>query len=444
MRMRVLHARVAVTITVQRLICGVGQFGHREEGYPRRGGILPSVDDEGRVVSETQTVATAHGEGRSLGGLMRYFLKLGSSGFGGPIALVGYMQRDLVEARGWFTEDEYRQGLALAQTMPGPLAAQLAMWFGFLESGVLGAAAVAVPFVAPACVLVMAVAVLYAKYQGLPVVHEIFLGVGPAVLAIIAIAAYKLARSTNRSDPLLWVIAVIVCAVTAAANKEIFWLILVAGAFGLIYYGGGLPRWPRREQVAGISPVGALARVKGFAWSSSGASLGSMGWFFIKASAFTFGSGLAIVPFLHQGLVQEHHWLTERQFVDAVAMGLISPGPVVIMATFAGYLVAGIAGAFVASVAVFLPVYFFVIIPGRTLRRHAEHPRLAGFIRAATAAAAGAIAGAAVIIGEEVITRPGSVVIALAALALLLQRRVKVPEPAIVAMAASVGIAAFG
>ena len=380
----------------------------------------------------------APGQRRTLAGLVRYFLRLGSSGFGGPIALVGYMQRDLVEARGWFTEDEYRQGLALAQTMPGPLAAQLAMWFGFLEAGVLGAAAVAVPFVAPACVLVTAVAVLYAKYQGLPVVHEIFLGVGPAVLAIIAIAAYKLGRSTNQSDPLLWIIAAIVCAVTAAANKEIFWLILLAGAFGVIYYGGGLPQWPRREHVAGVSP-GGLATVKGFAWTS-GASLGSMGWFFIKASAFTFGSGLAIVPFLHQGLVQEHHWLTERQFVDAVAMGLISPGPVVIMATFAGYLVAGIAGAVVASVAVFLPVYFFVIIPGRTLRRHSEHPRIAGFIRGATAAAAGAIAGAAIVIGEEVITSAGSVILSLAALAVLLQRRVKVPEPLIVAVAALVGI----
>jgi chromate transporter len=380
---------------------------------------------------------------RTLRGLVFYFLRLGSSGFGGPIALVGYMQRDLVEARGWFTEDEYRQGLALAQTMPGPLAAQLAMWFGFLESGVLGAAAVAVPFVAPACVLVTVVAVFYAKYQGLPVVHEIFLGVGPAVVAIIAIAAYMLARSTNKSDSLLWIIAAVVCAVTAAANKEIFWLILLAGAFGVVYYGGGIPKW-RRESPAAYSPGGLLATVKGFALSGSGVSLASMGWFFTKASAFTFGSGLAIVPFLHQGLVHEHHWLTEQQFVDAVAMGLISPGPVVIMATFAGYLVAGIAGAFIASVAVFLPVYFFVIVPGRTLRRHSEHPRLAGFIRGATAAAAGAIAGAAIVIGEEVITRPGSVVIALAALALLLQRRVKVPEPALVAMAAAVGVVAFG
>ena len=379
---------------------------------------------------------------RTLAGLIRYFLKLGSSGFGGPIALVGYMQRDLVEQRGWFTETEYRQGLALAQTMPGPLAAQLAMWFGYLQAGVLGAAAVAVPFVAPACLLVTAVAVLYTNYQGLAVVHEIFLGVGPAVLAIIAIAAYKLARTTNKTDPLLWVIAAVVCAVTAIAKTEIVWLFLAAGAFGVIYYGGGLPRW-QSSSAASISPAGLLAAVKGFAWSGGGAGVGTLGLFFAKASAFTFGSGLAIVPFLHQGLVHDHHWLTEQQFIDAVAMGLISPGPVVIMATFAGYVIGGLVGALVATIAVFLPVYFFVIIPGRFLRRHGEHPRLQGFIKGATAAAAGAIAGAAIVIGEQVITAGASVAIALLALAALLQRRVKVPEPALVALAACVGIIAL-
>jgi chromate transporter len=381
-------------------------------------------------------------EQRTLAGLVRYFLKLGSSGFGGPIALVGYMQRDLVEQRGWFTETEYRQGLALAQTMPGPLAAQLAMWFGYLEAGVLGAAAVAVPFVAPACLLVTSVAVIYTKYEGLAIVHEIFLGVGPAVLAIIAIAAYKLARTTNKTDPLLWAIAAGVCVATAISGAEIVWLFLIAGAFGVVYYGGGLPRW-RPSSAASLSPASLVAAVKGFAWTGSGSALGSMGLFFAKASAFTFGSGLAIVPFLHQGLVHEHHWLTEQQFVDAVAMGLISPGPVVIMATFAGYLVYGLIGALVATVAVFLPVYFFVIVPGRALRRHGEHPRLLGFIKGATAAAAGAIAGAAIIIGEQVITTEASVAIAVLTLALLLQRRVKIPEPALVALAAGVGIIAL-
>jgi chromate transporter len=200
------------------------------------------------------------------------------------------------------------------------------------------------------------------------------------VLAIIAIAAFKLARTTNKTDPLLWAIATGVCAVTAIAKTEIVWLFLAAGAFGTVYYGGGIPRL-RGDRIASLSPAGILAAVKGFAWTGSGASLGSMGLFFAKASAFTFGSGLAIVPFLHQGLVHDHHWLTEQQFVDAVAMGLISPGPVVIMATFASYIVYGITGALIATVAVFLPVYLFVILPGATYAAMASTHACKGSLR---------------------------------------------------------------
>ena len=169
-----------------------------------------------------------------------------------------------------------------------------------------------------------------------------------------------------------------------------------------------------------------------------------MALFFMKAGAFTFGSGLAIVPFLHNGLVSQHHWLTERQFTDAVAMGLISPGPVVIMATFAGYLVDGLVGAVIATVAVFLPVYLFVVVPGRFFRRFERHPRLRGFVKGATAAAAGAIAGAAVVIGRQTIAGPLSALIALVALALLLQRWARVPEPALVGAAAIAGLALHG
>jgi chromate transporter len=379
---------------------------------------------------------------RTLAGLVRYFFKLGGSGFGGPIALVGYMQRDLVEQRGWFTETEFQQGLAVGQTMPGPLAAQVAMWLGYLQAGARGAAAVSIPFVLPPFLIVGGVAILYAEYQGPAWVHDIFRGVGPAVLAIIAIAAYKLARSTNKSDPVLWAIAVILCAATVITGAEIVWLFLLAGAFGAIHYGGGLPR--RAPGLTSVSPYGLLSAVKGFAWTGSGGSLGPMALFFAKAGAFTFGSGLAIVPFLHQGLVDDHHWLTEQQFVDAVAMGLISPGPVVIMATFAGYLIFGIAGAVIATIAVFLPAYLLVVGPGGLIRRHERHPRLQGFVKGATAAAARAIAGAAIVIAEQVITAASSVVIAVVALAVLLQRRVKVPEPALVAVAAGVGIIALG
>ena len=379
---------------------------------------------------------------RTLGGLVAYFFRLGASGFGGPIALVGYMQRDLVEERGWFSEEEFQQGLAVGQMMPGPLAAQTAMWLGYLEAGARGAIAVAVPFVLPPFLFVTAVAVLYAEYQGLSAVHAIFRGVGPAVLAIIAIAAVKLARSTNKADPVLWGIALVLCAGTAVSGAEIVWLFIAAGLFGALYYGGGLPK--RHAGAASFSPAAIVAAVNGFAFTGSGASVGALGWFFFKAGAFTFGSGLAIVPFLHAGLVEDHGWLTERQFVDAVAMGLISPGPVVIMATFAGYLVFGLTGAVIATVCVFLPALLLVVIPGPLIRRHEGHPRLKGFIKGATAAAAGAIAGAAIVIASDVIADGWSVLIAFAALAALLQPKVKVKEPALVAVAAVVGLIAFG
>ena len=396
--------------------------------------------DEAGALERAGSDASAGAGGRTLGGLVRYFARLGAWGFGGPIALAGYMRRDLVEGRGWYRDDEYQQGLAVAQTMPGPLAAQLAMWLAYLEAGAVGAAAVAMSFVLPPFVLVTGVAILYARYQGLAWVQDVFFGVGPAVLAIVAIAATKLARTTNRRDPLLWAIAAVVCAVTAIAGAEIVWLFIAAGLVGVLWYGGGLPR-PRGA--AGLAPL-PLSTVKGLALLGGGASLGTMALFFLEAGAFTFGSGLAVVPFLHHGLVEQHHWLSERQFLDAVAMGLISPGPVVIMASFAGYLAGGLAGALVATVAVFLPAYLLVAILGRPLRRHARHPRVAGFVKGATAAATGAIAGAAIVIGRQTIGGALSAAIGVVALALLLQPKVKVPEPALVAVAAAAGLVLHG
>jgi chromate transporter len=237
------------------------------------------------------------------------------------------------------------------------------------------------------------------------------------------------------------VIAGIQCVATIVTGQEIVWPFLAAAVFGAIYYGGGLPRISRTAQSVSLAPL--VAAVKGFAWIGSGVSFAAMTVFFVEASAFTFGSGLAIVPFLHAGLVDERHWLTERQFVDAVAMGLITPGPVVIMATFAGYLVHGVLGAVVATGAVFLPVYLFVVVPGPLFRRYEKHPRLIGFVKGATAAAAGAIAGAAIVIARQTIKGDQwwlSLLIGLIALALLLQRRVKMPEPALVALAAAAGI----
>jgi chromate transporter len=370
---------------------------------------------------------------------LRYFLWLGAFGFGGPIATVGYMQRDLVDRRGWLSERDFLNGVALGQTMPGPLAAQVAMWVGYLQAGVFGAFAVAVPFILPSFVLVLGVAVVYARYHGVDIIGSLFYGIAPGVMAIIGIAAVKLGRLTNRKDARLWVISGIVLTVTALTESEIAYLFIAAGLVMMVWEAppGFLERFSNRHAPA----VLALANGAGpTLLAGAGASTQSaLFLFFLKAGAFIFGSGLAIVPFLREGVVHQHHWLTQRQFLDAVAMGLITPGPVVITATFIGYLVGGFLGAVLATIAIFTPIYLGVVIPGRWFVRHRDHPRLQGFVKGATAAAAGAIGGATIVLTKSAIVDYRTAIIAVVSLVLLW--RLKVKEPYIVLLAAVAGIA---
>jgi len=374
-------------------------------------------------------------QGGGLRRLVRYFLGLGTWGFGGPIATVGYMQRDLVERRGWLKRDDFLDGVALGQTMPGPLAAQVVMWCGYLEAGALGALATALPFIVPSFALVLAVAFFYVRYQGLEVVQALFYGIAPAVMAVIAVAAVNLARLTNERDIRLWVISAITLAVTALTGTEIAILFVVAGLVIMFWEAP-----PFRGKVANIPLVVPLrlATAGVLLGGADSASLVLLGLFFLKAGAFIFGSGLAIVPFLREGVVEQHHWLTERQFLDAVAMGLITPGPVVITAAFIGYLVKGLVGALVATVAIFLPIYLGVVIPGRWFVRHRDHPALRGFVKGATAAAAGAIGGATIVLARGAVVDWKTGLIAAVALAFVL--RFKNREPVLVLLAATAGL----
>jgi len=361
--------------------------------------------------------------------LVRYFLRLGSFGFGGPIALAGYMQRDLVPRR-WITTEEYKEGLAFAQMMPGPLAAQLAMWIGFIRHGVVGASLVGIVFILPPYLIVVVIAAFYVKYNGLAVVQALFYGIGPAVIAIIAISAFRLARATVERDLRLWIIFAAIAAITFLSRTEIALLFVAAGIIGIFIYA---PFWKsKRGSAQSITLVAASAA------QISLPRLGQLGAFFVKAGAFTFGSGLAIVPFLHQGVVLDYRWLTERQFLDAVAVGVITPGPVVITAAFVGYLVGGLPGSMIAAGAVFLPVYLFVLFIGRYIVRYREHPTLKGFVKGATAAASGAIVGAGVILAEGSIVDLPTVVIAIASFAGL--QAFKLPEPVIIGGAAIAGV----
>jgi chromate transporter len=363
----------------------------------------------------------------SLAALAGYFLRLGTLGFGGPIALTGAMERDLVQQRGWITPAEYKEGLALAQLSPGPLAAQLCFYIGYVRGGFLGATVAGLAFVLPSFMMVLALAWAYVHYGGLAWMQSVFYGVGAAVIGIISRSAYRLARSTVGRDVLLWAIFLVLAVTTAITGREIVWLILVAGALV----------WLVR------SPPTILRRGGTVAEAGSTILLLQLLGFFSYAGAFVFGSGLAIVPFLHGGVVLEHGWLTEQQFLDAVAVALITPGPVVITTGFIGYLVAGLAGACVAAGATFLPAFLLTVIPAPYFHRYGKRPWLVAVVTGITAAATGAIAGAVIVLARQSIVDVATALIALAALGLSLLRW-KIPEPLIVLAAALTGLVVRG
>jgi chromate transporter len=377
----------------------------------------------------------------SLGAFVRYFLYLGSLGFGGPVALAGFMHRDLVEERRWVSEEEYGLGMALAQIMPGPLAAQLAIALGYFKHGIVGGTAVGLAFVVPSFVMVVAISMVYVRFGGLWWMQALFYGIGAAVIAIIAIAAYKLARSTNKRDPLLWSIFGALALVTIWAQAELAEFFVVAGL--VVLFVRARPGW-RHALAAGLGGAAVVALIwlieRWFVSLRIGGQdvLLQILVFFTKAGAFVFGSGLAIVPFLQQGVVQQFGWLNEQQFLDAVAVAMITPGPVVITVVFIGYLVAGIPGAIAAAVGIFLPVYFFTIIPAPWFRRNRNNPQLRAFVQGATAAATGALGGAVVVLASRAIYDVPTAAIAIVGLAVLWRYRIS--EPIIVVVAGIIGL----
>jgi chromate transporter len=376
----------------------------------------------------------------SLPDLVGYFARLGTIGFGGPVALVGYMHRDLVERRGWISEAEYKEGLTLAQIAPGPLAAQLAIYLGFVHYRVLGATLVGLAFVLPSFIMVVLLGWAYLRFQGLSWMQAVFYGVGASVIGIIALSAYKLTRKTVGRDRLLWLLYVVAAAFTVVTETERVWLFLAAGA--LVWLVRMTPKaFADRESrpLLSVSPL----LLAGAAASGSGdwGTLGKIAAFFTKAGAFVFGSGLAIVPFLYGGVVNEYHWLDDRQFMDAVAVAMITPGPVVITVGFIGSLVAGLPGACVAAIATFLPCYLLTIIPAPYVKRHGKRPGIAAFVDGVTVAAIGTIAGAVIVLGRRSVFDLPTALLAATTLALLW--RFRIPEPLIVIAAGAAGLLAY-
>jgi chromate transporter len=363
----------------------------------------------------------------SLGEFVGYFLWLGAVGFGGPIALAGHMQQDLVDKRRWVSSEDYVEGLALAQLAPGPLAAQLAIYLGYVRAGVLGATLVGIAFVLPSFLMVLALSWAYVRFGGLPWMQGMFYGIGAAVIAIIARSTVKLTKLTLKKDSLLWAIFGALAISTAVTSREIIWLVVLGGVVAL-----AAKAMPRKIIVGNAGTFAMTAALSG------GGSLAGIFLYFAKAGMFVFGSGLAILPFLYGGVVEGHHWLNDRQFLDAVAVAMITPGPVVITVAFIGFLVAGVAGATAAALGVFLPVYVVVVALAPSYKKWAKNPQLNAFVRGVTAAATGAIAGAVIVLARRSIYDVPTALIGMVSLAVLF--RWKVPEPALIAVAAAVGL----
>lgn len=376
----------------------------------------------------------------SLAQLTKYFLKLGTWGFGGPVALVGYMQRDLVEQKGWITEEEYREGLALAQLAPGPLAAQLGIYIGYVHYRLLGATLIGLAFVLPSFIMVVLLGMAYQLYGGLPWMQAVFYGVGAAVIGIIAISAYKLTiKSISKFEPraikskwLLWLFYIASIVITIITEREEMLLFVACGILYMLIKAP--PQWIKKPNTL---PAGILIGT-GF-WNYESKTLYEIGWFFLKAGAFVFGSGLAIVPFLHGGVVKEFGWLTEGQFVDAVAVAMITPGPVVITVGFIGYLVAGFPGACVAALATFLPCYLFTVALAPSFKKVAKNVSVKAFVDGITAAVIGALVGSVIVIAMRSIKDVPTALIAIASILALIYIK-KMQEPYIIGLGAILGL----
>ena len=368
--------------------------------------------------------------------MILYMLRLGTLGFGGPVALVGYMHRDLVEDRKWITEADYKEGLALAQLAPGPLAAQLGIYMGYVHYRIPGATLAGIAFVLPSFIMVAALGWAYVRFGGISWMQAVFYGVGAAVVGIIAMSARKLTQKSVGKDKLLWAIYLVLVIVTFVTESEVAWLFIAAGV--LVWLLRAPPKWLARSSLNAAALTQA-PMAGSFIGSMDVSLLTQIGLFFAKAGAFVFGSGLAIVPFLYAGTVTEHHWLTEKQFVDAVAVAMITPGPVVITVGFIGYLIAGFTGAAVAALATFIPCYLFTVIPAPYFKKYGKLPGVVAFVDGITAAAIGAITGSVIVIAKRSIVDIPSATICLITIALLWRFK-KLQEPVVIAAAAGAGL----
>jgi chromate transporter len=377
----------------------------------------------------------------SLGAFVTYFLRLGLTGFGGPVALANYMRRDLVERLGWIAADEYDEGLAIATACPGPLAYQLGVYCGYITHGAIGALSVAAAFAAAPFLIVVGVAALYMRFGSTWQLHAVFYGVGPVVIAIIVKSCWDLGRKTLRREWVAYAFAIVACAITIVVQQELVALFLIAGALGIFVFYRPMQRVSVARAPSSTNEVRLHSVAPVVAGAYQSVALPKLFWFFFKTGLLVFGSGLVIVPFLKAYVVDQYHWLSNQAFLDAVAVGIVSPGPVVITATFVGYLNHQLAGAVVATIGIFTPSMVFVLLGTPLLRRYRSNGRLQGFVRGITVSVVGVLLGTSFLVARSTVHDVFGLIVLAVAL-LVLSSKWKIPEPALVGGGALTGFLA--
>ncbi|GAX34936.1 chromate efflux transporter [Nodularia sp. NIES-3585] len=387
--------------------------------------------------------------------LAQIFLKLGLIGFGGPQAHIAMINDEAVVRRGWFTQEQFLEGVAVCEMLPGPASTQMGIYTGYVRAGQLGALVAGICFILPAFLIVLTLSWAYFRFQGIPQIEDLFLGVTPVVIAIIFGFCWKLAKRAI-TDVKGVAIALAVLLATWLFQVNILLQLVLAGIVGLILYS------PSNRTSALLVPLLPMMQVlpKTLATVSTDTLALSSFWgleriqeyyltlifFFLKVGSFIFGGGLVIIPLLESEVVNQFHWLTRSEFLDGVAIGEFTPGPVVITAAFVGYKVAGVMGALISAIAIFTPSFLFIMGAAPLLVRIRQNPWIRSFLKGVTPAVLGAIAAAAIPLAQTAIIQDtlGRSILAamISILALIAMIRFKCPTWQLVPAGAIIGLIA--
>jgi len=395
--------------------------------------------------------------------LAQLFFKLGLIGFGGPQAHIAMIHDEAVMRRGWLQEEQFLEGVAICEMLPGPASTQTGIYTGYLRAGQLGALVAGVCFILPAFLIVLTLSWAYFRFQGVPQIEDLFLGISPVVIAVIFGFCWKLGKKAIKD----WqgvAIALTVLLLSLVFRLNILLLFLLAGLAGWVIYRPTTPppAGPSPRASAWLAPLLPITQgipsllanlpsdpiaVSGF-WGLDRiqAYAVPLSTFFLKTGAFIFGGGLVIIPLLETAVVDDFGWMTRSQFIDGVALGELTPGPVVITAAFVGYKVAGALGALIATIAIFTPSFLFIMFASPFLLRLRQNLWVKSFLKGVMPAALGAIAAAAIPLAAAALLQPTVprtvVAIAVGLAALVALMRFRRPTWQLVPAGAIVGLVA--